>query len=301
VTDCAGNNTVYTQIVIVEDTTPPTGTVPEDITLQNLLDIPPIDPAVVTDPRDNCSETVTVAVDETNNGGSSCQGDPFIITRIFTLSDCAGNATSLTQTITIVDNDAVPQLTATSCNEDQEKPNLDLFDFAPRDIPRDGTWRNTNGNIDINGSLIRLLGLLAGDYTFEYFRKEEVCPSLALNLTVIDNCRVIECGPILVHNAFSPNGDNINEKFVIDNIDNITCYPDNTVQIYNRWGVLVYETRNYNNTTNAFDGVSQGRTTIDQAAGLPTGTYFYVLSYTSVDTNGAAHSNSKSGYLFLSR
>ncbi|MET3022557.1 gliding motility-associated C-terminal domain-containing protein, partial [Flavobacterium hydatis] len=85
----------------------------------------------------------------------------------------------------------------------------------------------------------------------------------------------------------SPNGDNMNARFVIDNIDDTTCYPDNTVEIYNRWGVLVFETRNYNNTTNAFDGFSRGRTTVSEPSGLPTGTYFYILNYTSIDGNGA--------------
>jgi hypothetical protein len=42
-----------------------------------------------------------------------------------------------------------------------------------------------------------------------------------------------------VHNAFSPNGDGVNEMFTIDNIDDTICYPENTVEIYNRWGVLV--------------------------------------------------------------
>jgi hypothetical protein len=28
-------------------------------------------------------------------------------------------------------------------------------------------------------------------------------------------------------------------KNSIDNIDDTVCYPDNTVEIYNRWGVLV--------------------------------------------------------------
>jgi hypothetical protein len=50
-------------------------------------------------------------------------------------------------------------------------------------------------------------------------------------------------------------------------------------------GVLVYETKGYNNT-NAFEGISAGRSTIQQSTGLPTGTYFYILSYTSLDGTG---------------
>ena len=109
------------------------------------------------------------------------------------------------------------------------------------------------------------------------------------------------CVTILVHIAFSPNNDGINDRFVIDHIEDTACYPDNSVEIYNRWGVLVFDTKNYNNTTNAFDGISRGRTTVSQSDGLPTGTYFYILNYTSVDGNGAIQMNKKDGYLYLSR
>jgi gliding motility-associated-like protein len=120
-------------------------------------------------------------------------------------------------------------------------------------------------------------------------------------MTVNTGCGgiVLACGTILVHNAISPNGDGINEKFIIDNIDDTVCYPDNTVEIYNRWGVLVFETKGYNNTSNFFDGTSQGRTTISQPTGLPTGTYFYILNYTSVASDGKIMMNKKDGYLYI--
>jgi hypothetical protein len=35
-----------------------------------------------------------------------------------------------------------------------------------------------------------------------------------------------------------------------------------------------------------FEGISAGRSTIQQSTGLPTGTYFYILSYTSLDGTG---------------
>jgi gliding motility-associated-like protein/uncharacterized repeat protein (TIGR01451 family) len=118
---------------------------------------------------------------------------------------------------------------------------------------------------------------------------------------VVEKATVLACGTVLVHNAFSPNGDAKNPVFVIDNIDDTTCYPENTVEIYNRWGVLVFETKNYNNTTNAFDGTSQGRSTVKQSDGLPAGTYFYIINYTSVDGNGNIQTNKKEGYLYLTR
>jgi hypothetical protein len=50
-------------------------------------------------------------------------------------------------------------------------------------------------------------------------------------------------------------------------------------------GVLVYETKGYNNTTMLLK-LFLGRSTIQQSTGLPTGTYFYILSYTSLDGTG---------------
>jgi len=60
---------------------------------------------------------------------------------------------------------------------------------------------------------------------------------------------------------------------------------------------LVFETEKYNNTTNVFEGVSGGRTTISQSIGLPIGTYFYVLEYIDFNGNGVK----KAGYIYLNR
>ena len=121
-----------------------------------------------------------------------------------------------------------------------------------------------------------------------------------IDTLVIEKAIVLGCGSIIVHNAFSPNNDGINDVFIIESI-NDSCYITNTVEIYNRWGVLVFETQNYNNESNFFDGISRGRTTIKQSSGLPTGTYYYILNYTSVNLNGDTNLYKKAGYLFLSR
>lgn len=96
---------------------------------------------------------------------------------------------------------------------------------------------------------------------------------------------------VFVFNAVSPNGDGINDTFHIKGIDQ---YPDNTVEIYNRWGVKVYDATSYNETDNMFRGYSDGRTTIKRGDKLPTGTYFYLLKYVK-DGKGI----DKSGYLYI--
>ncbi|MFD1062006.1 BspA family leucine-rich repeat surface protein [Winogradskyella litorisediminis] len=71
--------------------------------------------------------------------------------------------------------------------------------------------------------------------------------------------------------GFSPDGDGINEFW---NITGIEEHPQNKVMIYNRWGDLVFEIDNYNNTTNVFRGIANRKTKMG-AGILPEGTYFF--------------------------
>lgn len=96
---------------------------------------------------------------------------------------------------------------------------------------------------------------------------------------------------LIVYNALSPNGDGINDTFHIKGIDK---YPDNTVEIYNRWGVKVYGTKSYNESDNMFTGYSDGRATIKRNDLLPTGTYFYILKY-----NNGIKEKQQTGYLYI--
>ncbi|MCG9794061.1 DUF7507 domain-containing protein [Flavobacterium algicola] len=94
--------------------------------------------------------------------------------------------------------------------------------------------------------------------------------------------------------AVSPNGDGDNEMFYIKGLE---CHPDNTLEIYNRWGVLVFERTNYNNSDRSFRGVSEGRLTVSQGSELPEGNYYYILNYKDNDSN----MHQKAGYLYINR
>lgn len=63
-----------------------------------------------------------------------------------------------------------------------------------------------------------------------------------------------------IANVFTPNGDGINDFFVIKNIE---YFPGSRLLIFNRWGETVYESKDYKNN---WDGQGQ-----------PVGTYFYVF------------------------
>ena len=97
------------------------------------------------------------------------------------------------------------------------------------------------------------------------------------------------CDPIIeVPEAFSPDGDGVNETFVIEGIENI---PGQSIIIFNRWGNQVFSASPYQNDWN---GTSQNSMNVggDQ---LPTGTYFYIL-----DTQTTKYGVLK-GYIYLKR
>jgi gliding motility-associated-like protein len=89
----------------------------------------------------------------------------------------------------------------------------------------------------------------------------------AITVTATDACGTqetaivnifVDCD-LIVPNVFSPNGDNMNDFWEIQGIQ----YTNNEVRVFNRWGKLVYEQRNYQNNWRATD--------------LPDGTYFYEI------------------------
>ena len=99
---------------------------------------------------------------------------------------------------------------------------------------------------------------------------------------------------ITIFNVITPNGDGIHDVLAIDGLEN---YPDNSIRIYNRWGVLVYGTQAYDTQGNVFDGSSKGRVTVDTDRMLPVGTYFYILKY----VNNLEETKTLSGYLYINR
>ena len=99
---------------------------------------------------------------------------------------------------------------------------------------------------------------------------------------------------IEVFNVVTPNGDGIHDVLTISGLEN---FPNNTIRIYNRWGVQVFQTRAYDTQGNVFDGTSEGRVTVERDNKLPVGTYFYILDY----ENEFNEMKSISGYLYINR
>ena len=85
-----------------------------------------------------------------------------------------------------------------------------------------------------------------------------------------DKIEVVDIIDFFIPQGFSPNGDGINDFFIIRGISK---FPNNSIEIYNRWGSKVYESSPYQND---WDGRSSNNLTSGNNL-LPVGTYFYVL------------------------
>ena len=73
---------------------------------------------------------------------------------------------------------------------------------------------------------------------------------------------------VFIPEGFSPNGDNINDLFVIRGAQNQTV----NLEVFNRWGHVVYKSEDYKNDWN---GSSNTGVRVNNVGGLPDGTYFY--------------------------
>ena len=82
----------------------------------------------------------------------------------------------------------------------------------------------------------------------------------------IDSVRVVVAGEIIIPNVFSPNGDGIHDRWVIQRIEN---HPNAVVELFNRYGQSIYRRNNYN-AANAWEGQLNGKA-------VATGVYFYVI------------------------
>ena len=116
-----------------------------------------------------------------------------------------------------------------------------------------------NATADYGGQEIRLL----------VFSNVNVCqPPLISQVTTIGPAEVI------IPNAFSPDGDGVNDRWEIQGLQDGRAYK---LSVFNRWETKVYETTDYQND---WTGTSNVPSFIGRDNNLPDGTYFYRLTWT---------------------
>ncbi|HQV35680.1 MAG TPA: gliding motility-associated C-terminal domain-containing protein, partial [Flavobacterium sp.] len=123
----------------------------------------------------------------------------------------------------------------------------------------------SSGNAYSNSDL-----LVDGVTYYASIQSASGCESaVRLQVTVV----IKDCTDIIIPDGFSPNGDGINEIFVINNIR--TLYPNFTLEIFNRYGNILYKG---NANSLDWDGTSDKGIQIGGNK-LPVGVYFYVINF----------------------
>jgi gliding motility-associated-like protein len=225
----------------------------------------------------NVATTTTyyVAVDE-----SGCESSRAPITLTIGGTQCDNNNPPVIETSELATTvGEVVTLDLTGLISDPDN-NLDLSTLSIVSQPSSGA----SATIDNNANLVI-------DYTGLSFTGTDevgirVCDSFS---ACTDQTVTIEVsGELEVFNAVSPNKDGKNEILFIANIDKLEDSKKNNVKIFNRWGDLVWEGNDYNNTTVVFSGLSKNNTE------LPSGTYYYRIEF-------SGNKKSESGHIELKR
>jgi gliding motility-associated-like protein len=279
ITDLSGNIATGTAIVNVLDTIGPTVytnniSVSLDILGQAEIGVNDIN----NGSTDNCS-IATLSLNQVlfncNNLGSNVV--------VLTVTDINGNIGTANAIVTVTnnftdnDNDGLKD----NCDNDDDNDGiLDINDNCPliantnqADNDNDGIGDvcddddDNDGVLDINDNCPKNYNPLQEDRD---------------NDGVGDVCDLLE---INTSQAITPNGDGVNDTWVIYNIEQ---YPASTVRVFNRWGSEVFFAKNYQNN---WDGYYK-----NSSQSLPDGSsYYYQID---LDGNGTTD---KEGWLYITR
>lgn len=196
---------------------------------------------------------------------------------VVAVNDSASTDVNMPVTIAILGNDTLPQ-------PQPQGLSIDLVSFPSNGSALINTEDNSVTYIpNVN---------FAGIDTFYYAvcipdgSGGELCDTALVLINITPNDE--DC-ILLVAEGFSPNGDGVNDLFLVSGIE---CFSANQPElvIFNRWGDVMYAISNYSNDF-AWDGNWQGSN-----ENAPDGTYFYCI-----DPKTGNKADIKSGFIELHR
>ena len=122
------------------------------------------------------------------------------------------------------------------------------------------------------GNTAEVSDLCAGDYTVLVTDANGCGDDVSGTGTVLN--RAFPC--LSERPVITPNGDGLNESFILFCSDGSEV-GNNSLEIFNRWGQLVFQTDNY--ACSDDDGINCFRGRTNDGVDLPAGAYYYVLEY----------------------
>ncbi|MFX0557258.1 Ig-like domain-containing protein [Maribacter sp. CXY002] len=247
-------------------------------------------------PDDISDDTVTYTPNDGYNGEDSF---------VYTVCDTMGNCGTATVTITVGTPEMLDVVDDVATTDENTPVEISILD-NDTGIPSDGTLsflEPGNGTLEVNygGTPDDISDDTVtytpndgynGEDSFGYTVCDTMgnCDTATVTITVIKTTTQ----KIEVNQFVTPNSDGRNDFLFIRGVENIS---KSSLKIFNRWGVAVYEGENYNNQNNVFDGRSRGRSTLSVEDYLPSGIYFYIFDYTTLDGENIVDSE----YIYISR
>lgn len=161
----------------------------------------------------------------------------------------------------------------------------------PNPAPINVTVTSTPATDGCNGAVLATVNGGTGPYTYTWSTGQVTTEPFLSNLcpgeyfVIVTDSRGCRPNPNMVsgtvrdrrtpcldiRTVITPDGDGLNEEFLISCVDE---FRNNHLEIYNRWGQLVYEVDNYDNTW---------RGTTRNGAELPDGPYYFIFEYDDVN------------------
>lgn len=175
-------------------------------------------------------------------------------------TNCISSVTSITVAVNTLPNIITNTQNASGC----EGENINLSIINPLSAPAKYVWSYNN----TLGSSIVLSNVKVNESGIYSVTVTDSNGCINTNTVVL---QVSNCG-VTIPEIYSPNGDGKNDLFEIIGINN---YPDNKLNIFNRWGNLVYQKEKYNNE---WDGKPNVSNTLGKGL-LPAGTYYVILDF----------------------
>ncbi len=198
---------------------------------------------------------------------------------IYTVTVTDENGCSDTAEITVNLETTHVELTADSVDLCIQDEGIDLTTLLIEDYVTGGTWSDNmnSGGMRMNEGFFNPLIVNLGDYEFTYTEPGDCGRIITVFVNVHDDCVVLPCsieGSISVSKVVTANNDGVNDYFIISDI--ASCGYTATIQVFNRWGKVVYHSDNYQNNWGGYHNNSG--LTMNSNSKLPTGTYYYIIN-----------------------
>ena len=207
----------------------------------------------------------------------------------YTACDTLGNCDTASVLFDVVSNAGPNTVSDMASLKEGDDTNIEVAVLS-NDVDIDGLNFNTfkittqpNYGVAIRDNVLGTISVHFGDdldYRLSDTIVYEICDSLCICSEDTLKIDFITNDSLIIYDGFSPNGDGINDVWELENIE--ILYPENKVQLFNRWGDLVFEVENYDNINSVWKGeVNQG-IVIDNGM-LPDGIYYYIIRLMDVN------------------